>query len=164
MLSVNVATLGENIKRLREAAGIRTQGDLAARMGVPQPRASDLENDRYDWADVRLRTLLAVAKAIGVSLERVVEGLDGDYDSLGLTSPDRGASTDGGTNKKGGASDVVPASAQARIRELEDELSRLRADIRQRALDLSELATDEARLRSPRTHSAPRGRKVTSAR
>lgn len=45
--TLEVVSLGQNIKRLRIAAGLSTQRALADRLHVPQPQVSDWENDRY---------------------------------------------------------------------------------------------------------------------
>jgi transcriptional regulator with XRE-family HTH domain len=76
-------SVGENVKRLRKLAGLATQSALAEKMGVPQPRASDLENDRYEWPDIQ--TLLSAAKAIGCSLDDLLAGVDAGYDQLRTT-------------------------------------------------------------------------------
>ena len=75
-----VPTVGENIKRLRLKAGIRTQSELAKVLGVPQPQASDWENDRYKALDTR--TLLKIAKGLNVSIDDLVLGIDEHYDAI----------------------------------------------------------------------------------
>lgn len=50
-----VPSIGDNIKKAREAAGIKTQGALARKLGVPQPQLSDWENDRYGAPDTKTR-------------------------------------------------------------------------------------------------------------
>lgn len=111
MLCPTVATIGENIRRIRTAKGIRTQGDLAKALGVPQPQASDWENDRYNWQNAKLKTLLKIAKALGVSVEDLVDDVDSGHKGVDLTSPVSPASTDG-TDRKEGAD--VQAAAQRR--------------------------------------------------
>lgn len=71
-------SVGENVKRLRVAAGLSTQALLAERMGVPQPRVSDLENDRYELPDTK--TLMIAAAAIGCTVDALLSGIDADYD------------------------------------------------------------------------------------
>lgn len=68
-------TVGANVKRIRKAAGFKTQAALARAMGIPQPRVSDIENDRYERPDTK--TLLAYATALGCSLGDLLEGVDG---------------------------------------------------------------------------------------
>ncbi len=79
MLS-HVPSIGENIKAARDAAGITTQGELAKRLGVPQPQLSDWENDRYGAPD--MKTLLKIAATIPCALDDLVRGLDERYDAM----------------------------------------------------------------------------------
>jgi transcriptional regulator with XRE-family HTH domain len=74
-----VPTIGENIKQARLAAGIKTQGELAKILGVPQPQLSDWENDRYGAPDTK--TLLMIAGAIPCEFDVLVVGIDDRYDS-----------------------------------------------------------------------------------
>ena len=75
-----VVQVGRNIRRLRAAAGIRTQRELAERLGVPQPRVSDWENDRYTVLE--MPTLLRIAKALRCSVDQLLAGVDPDYDRV----------------------------------------------------------------------------------
>lgn len=72
-------SVGDNVKRLRQAAGMATQGALAERMGVPQSRVSDLENDRYSLPETR--TLMLAATAIGCRVDDLLAGVDPEYDA-----------------------------------------------------------------------------------
>ena len=72
--------VGTNIRRLRAAAGIRTQRELAERLGVPQPRVSDWENDRY--TALEMPTLLRLAKVLHCSVDQLLAGVDPDYDRV----------------------------------------------------------------------------------
>lgn len=72
-------TVGANVRRLRELAGMSTQTTLAERMGVPQSRVSDLENDRYVLPDTK--TLMLAATAIGCRVDDLLAGVDPDYDA-----------------------------------------------------------------------------------
>lgn len=73
-------SVGRNIKRLRFAAGIQTQKELAALLGVPQPQVSDWENDRYSV--VETATLLKIAKGLRCSVDQLIAGLDPEYDRV----------------------------------------------------------------------------------
>ncbi|MYD70364.1 MAG: helix-turn-helix domain-containing protein [Acidobacteria bacterium] len=73
-------SFGSNIRRLRSAVGIRTQRELADRLGVPQPQVSDWENDRY--AVLETGTLLRLAKALHCSVDQLLSGVDPDYDRV----------------------------------------------------------------------------------
>lgn len=69
--------IGSNIVTAREAAGIRTQSELARRAGVPQPQMNDWEKGRFT-PDVM--NLLKIAAAIPCSVELLVAGADTAYD------------------------------------------------------------------------------------
>ena len=73
-------SFGSNIRRLRSAAGVRTQRELADRLGVPQPQVSDWENDRYTVLETG--TLLRLAKALQCSVDHLLTGVDPDYDRV----------------------------------------------------------------------------------
>ena len=75
---LNPVSLGQNVKRLRVAAGIPTQRALADRLHVPQPQVSDWENDRY--AILETLTLIKLAKVLRCSIDDLLEGVDPDYD------------------------------------------------------------------------------------
>jgi transcriptional regulator with XRE-family HTH domain len=63
-------TLGKAIQRARERAGM-TQAALAKALGVPQGVVARLETGGRP--DPRLSTVLAVANALGVSIDALVE-------------------------------------------------------------------------------------------
>ena len=73
-------SLGQNIKRLRMAAGISTQRGLADRLHVPQPQVSDWENDRYGTLETQ--TLMKLAKVLRCTIDQLLDGLDPDYDRV----------------------------------------------------------------------------------
>ena len=73
-------SLGQNIKRLRVAAGISTQRALADRLHVPQPQVSDWENDRY--GTLGTQTLMKLAKVLGCTIDQLLDGVDPDYDRV----------------------------------------------------------------------------------
>lgn len=81
---VTLTTVGKNIRRLRLAAGMKTQADLARKMEIPQSRVSDLENDRYAIPDTR--TLMLIAMAIGCMVDDILANVDPDFDVRKLTS------------------------------------------------------------------------------
>ena len=76
-------SLGQNIKRLRWQAGLQTQKAFADLLGVPQPRVSDWENDRY--AVLETTTLVRIAKGLRCSIDQLLVGLDPDYDRIRQT-------------------------------------------------------------------------------
>lgn len=112
-----VASIGSNIKKAREAAGMKTQAELAKKLGVPQPQMSDWENDRY--AVVEVTTLIKIAAAIPCALDALVEGLNPQYDSgrdlLGHTGT-------GQLDARKGAANVP---VETRIRQLEGRVAEL---------------------------------------
>lgn len=116
---VNVATVGQNIKALREAAGYKTQGAFAEKLGIPQPRLNDWENSRYKT--IALTNLLLVAKTLRVSVDDLLRGVDLDYDRVCHGGDQELPSTN---RTVGGADDP---SHRARIRELEQELASFKA-------------------------------------
>ena len=73
-------SLGQNIKRLRLAAGISTQRALADRLHVPQPQVSDWENDRYGTLETQ--TLMKLAKVLRCTIDQLLDGVDPDYDQV----------------------------------------------------------------------------------
>ena len=73
-------SLGQNIKRLRTAAGISTQRALADRLHVPQPQVSDWENDRYGTLETQ--TLMKLAKVLRCTIDQLLDGVDPDYDQV----------------------------------------------------------------------------------
>jgi transcriptional regulator with XRE-family HTH domain len=111
-----MATIGENIKRLRLERGIKTQTGLAKLLDVPQPQAWDWENDRYKELDTS--TLIRIAKKLQVSLDELIRGRDEEYDRIARDLPRHVVAGQSAPHR--GGSDV-PASAQARIRELSIE-------------------------------------------
>lgn len=156
-----VATIGANIKRLREKHTTLSQGALARALGLPASRVNDWERGRYK--SMEIKWLLKIAAAIGRPVEELVEGLDADYDRLGLTQSDRRASTnDGGGHDAGTASAAgtkhagargpahrKAAHAQTRLEEpLATEVTRLRALLKE-IEDAADITAKLARQREP---------------
>ena len=79
-VTLNGVSLGQNIKRLRMAAGLSTQRALADRLHVPQPQVSDWENDRYGALETQ--TLIKLAKVLRCSIDELLDGVDPDYDQV----------------------------------------------------------------------------------
>ena len=78
--TLSLVSLGQNIKRLRIAAGLATQRALADRLHVPQPQVSDWENDRYGALETQ--TLIKLAKVLRCSIDQLLDGVDPDYDQV----------------------------------------------------------------------------------
>jgi HTH-type transcriptional regulator / antitoxin HipB len=74
-----MATVGANVKRLRVAAGFTHQGKFAARAGVSRQWLSHLEHGRHRRPDTS--SLMKLARAIGCSVDDLLEGVDGGYKS-----------------------------------------------------------------------------------
>jgi len=66
-----VAKIGERIHDARSAAGL-SQADLARRVGVAQAAISRIERD--ETQDPGVLIVAGIAKALGVSLDQLVEG------------------------------------------------------------------------------------------
>lgn len=64
-----------NVAGLRMSAGL-SQKELREATGIPQPHLSRLENGKVKTPE--LPTLLAMSKALGVSLEMLVEAFVAD--------------------------------------------------------------------------------------
>jgi transcriptional regulator with XRE-family HTH domain len=68
----SVPTVGENLKRLRLAAGFSTATALSKAVGMTLQRVSELENSRYELPDTR--TLIQLANALHCSVDALLEG------------------------------------------------------------------------------------------
>lgn len=140
---VTLPTIGENIVRLRKAAGFKKQGDFARKIGVPQSRVSDLEKDRYGLPDTA--TLIRVAKVLSCSIDRILNGVDPAYDVVIAGDLARHASDQLSGLPPAGGPNVVAASS--RLFELEQEIDRLRsalAQVENVAGDLVQIAKSAA--------------------
>jgi transcriptional regulator with XRE-family HTH domain len=73
-MSEPAATLGENVRRLRDACGM-TQMALAVAAGVGVSQVSQIEQGIIK--DPRLSTAIALARSLGVSLD-VLAGVDAE--------------------------------------------------------------------------------------
>ncbi len=75
-----VPTLGENITRLRTAAGKTNAAAFARSMGITPTTLNDWEAGRYK--NLRLDSLLSLATALNVSVDALLSGVDRDYDRV----------------------------------------------------------------------------------
>ncbi len=75
-----VPTLGENITRLRTAAGKTNAAAFARSMGITPTTLNDWEAGRYK--NLRLDSLLSHATALNVSVDALLSGVDRDYDRV----------------------------------------------------------------------------------
>jgi putative transcriptional regulator len=66
-----VVTIGKRLRAARTAAGL-SQAQLAHRSGVAQPAISRIERD--ETHDPGLLLVVALARALGVTLDHLVEG------------------------------------------------------------------------------------------
>lgn len=76
-----VATFGENVKRLRLAAGLRGN-QLAARVRVKPPVITGWEKNRGGLPETP--TLLKLAKALRCTIDDLLSGVDAEYDVLAI--------------------------------------------------------------------------------
>lgn len=80
--AVQRRTIGQNIRRLREAAGFSgkgSQGAFAREIGISQSQLSDWENSWSKTPDVP--NLLKVATALSVPVDALLDGYDATYDA-----------------------------------------------------------------------------------
>jgi transcriptional regulator with XRE-family HTH domain len=77
--SAHVSTFGGNVRRLREAAGLKGV-DLAARVKVTPPVVSGWENGRTGLPETP--TLLKLAKVLHCSIDDLLAGVDQEYDAI----------------------------------------------------------------------------------
>jgi transcriptional regulator with XRE-family HTH domain len=82
---------GENVRELRRAAGYRYAKDFAAALGKSTTVVSKWENDRTGLPETP--TLFLLAKALGVSINRLLRNVDPAYDDIvrRLQEPDASA-------------------------------------------------------------------------
>jgi len=76
--SLQMATFGENVRRLREAKGLQAR-QLADQVDVAPSVVSAWENDRKGLPETP--TLFKLAKALDVGVEELLEGVDADYET-----------------------------------------------------------------------------------
>lgn len=74
-----VATIGENIKRIREAKDLKQDG-VAEKIGVAGSQLSAWEGDRYK--SIGSVNLLKIARALKCSVDEIVAGVDVEYDAI----------------------------------------------------------------------------------
>src|SRR5688572_22742113 len=72
--------LGKNIERLRLAAGHANAAAFARKIGVTSPTLNDWESGRYE--NLRLESLLRLAKGIPCAVEELLTGVDENYDEV----------------------------------------------------------------------------------
>jgi transcriptional regulator with XRE-family HTH domain len=131
MLSL-VATVGENLKRLR---GLMRQEALAEAAGVAQGDISKWEKDK---AVPTIPSLLKLAKGLNRPVDELLAGLDAEYDRLVsdlLRHADRGSSSAAHSQPQQGDIDVT-GDAQAR-RALAKELTELSEDFHRAVQDVA---------------------------
>lgn len=143
MLDRVAASFGENIRRIR---GARTQKEFADLCGVSQSRISDWERGRYQSMD--LKSLFKIAKADRISIDRIVPGIDAEYDSLDIARRDlaghssRDTKAPAGTRNKAG--EDAPSSDSTR--DLQRQIANLKAANKQLADMLGEVSVRVAGL------------------
>ncbi len=130
---LRVPTFGENVRRIREAKGEQFDRRwMAEQIGV-KPGSSvvaDIESDRHD---PKLSKVLRVAKALKLSVDVLLEGVDAEYESFRRVPTRHTGTGELPVNTKAGAN-VPPAAetrASERIKTLEHELAAANRLIRQ---------------------------------
>lgn len=114
--------LKENIERVRLAAGYENAAAFARLIGVSPGTLGDWEAGRYK--NLRLENLLRIAKGAKCELEDLVVGVDQAYDRLRRDLPRHTSAGESAPLQRG--SDV-PASARARLQQLELDNQALKA-------------------------------------
>lgn len=107
-----LATLGSNIREQRQKKGFRTARAFAQKLGIPESRLSDWENDRYD--DIKLSNIMRIARHLDIGVEQLLAGA---FDLPRHAGDQRSGSSEGDPD--------VPASVEEQRR----EISRLRATV-----------------------------------
>jgi transcriptional regulator with XRE-family HTH domain len=77
----SVSVVGDNIKRLRTAAGFGKgrQRAFAEAVDIANSHISDWEKGRYPIPEIA--NLIKLAKVLRVSIDDIIEGYDQDYDA-----------------------------------------------------------------------------------
>lgn len=146
-----LATLGANIREQRERKGFRTARAFAQKLGVPESRLSDWENDRYE--DIKLSTILRIARHLEIGVDELLAGA--------FDLPRQAA------DQRSGSQHEVPhvsASAERdRISALERQVATYRSllgEMQDVAFDLADIATRSREAGAPPLgKAAGRGRR-----
>ena len=96
-----VATFGGNVRKLRRAVGLK-QKDLAAKLDIAKNTMSGLEKEREGFLP-GAPMLLRLAKAIGCTVDDLLQDLDAEYEQIKSSRAQQHTSKTGGSD--------VPASA-----------------------------------------------------
>jgi transcriptional regulator with XRE-family HTH domain len=113
---VSSSSFGRNVRQVMGASGI-SQTELLAELQVKQGTLSDWLRDRRGVPEGP--TLLKFAKALRVPIDRLLVGVDDEYDAIvtrSVTEVDQGSAL-----PSGGAADVVSSDLETRLVELERE-------------------------------------------
>jgi DNA-binding transcriptional regulator YiaG len=76
----NVSTLGKNIERLRLSAGHANAARFARSIGITPATLNDWESGRYQ--NLRLDSLLRVARGVPCVIDELLIGVDTSYDEI----------------------------------------------------------------------------------
>jgi transcriptional regulator with XRE-family HTH domain len=125
VLPVPIEAFGRNIKRLRLALEPPLNGkELAEAISTDPSVVSKWENGKGGLPETP--TLFRLAKKLQAPIEEILAGVDEDYDSLRRDLP-RHKLSESSTPHPGGSD--VPASARARIQQLEEQVKAQQAVI-----------------------------------
>jgi transcriptional regulator with XRE-family HTH domain len=158
--------LGDNIKALRVAAGQENAAAFARSINVTPATLNDWETGRYE--NLRLDSLLRIAKGLGCAVEELLQGVDPAYDKIIATRRDLvGQTTDQKSGFRGGEPDVTTSAAQARVQQRYDALIAATDEVVHRLVDtlLSQgvdiqLGGSDAGTRSRKPRARARARKA----
>lgn len=132
LLTVNPAAFGRNVRRYRGKDTSATE--LASRLGVGKSLISGWEHGTKGLPQAP--TLLRLAKALGVTVDDLLVGVDEDYDRLRSDLVRQGGTDTVSPSTEGGANG--PTQAQARV--LETRLSDVLSEVREAAIRLAAIA------------------------
>jgi transcriptional regulator with XRE-family HTH domain len=128
VLRVPVSAFGRNIKRLREACDPPMNGkELGEAIGRDGPTISKWEAGKGGLPETP--TLFRLAKNLKAPVEELLRDVDEEYDAMLRDLPWQGTHSRSDPLKSGRAD--VPASARARIQQLERENETFKARFRE---------------------------------
>ena len=175
MLTVQMG-LGKNIERARRLAGFNNAAEFARLIGVSPTTLNDWESGRYK--NLRLESVIRIAKGAACRVETLVVGFDTSYDRLWRKPGDLVSHDDHGSSpaaqsqpQLGGQSNDSTSSASSRvlaedlkhIADLADDLKGAIQDVTHRLAGDVASTTDAHAARTDRGNAAGRVRRSRKA-
>lgn len=117
--------LGDNIRALRTMAGKTNAAEFARAIKVSPGTLGDWEKGRY--TNLRLDSLLKLAKELKCSIEDLIGGVDADYDKVSSDLIRQGSEVQGALTK----GESIESTAARHIASLERELAECKTRLRQ---------------------------------